>query len=101
VPAGDSGRHKPSADVFSLVSLLLLAYSEQSDQESPGRNNNGPMNAKAVCRLIGEAHHQLKGMSRLGLCLKVVEGRRQARVTHLHFEQEPRLVVFYHAYDLR
>jgi hypothetical protein len=33
--------------------------------------------------------------------LKVVEGRRQARVTHLHFEQEPRLVVFYHAYDLR
>ena len=31
---------------------------------------------------------------RPSLCLKVVEGRRQARVTHLHFEQEPRLVVF-------
>ena len=37
----------------------------------------------------------LKGLSRLGLCLKVGEGRRQARVTHLHFEREPRLVVFY------
>ena len=29
---------------------------------------------------------------RPSLCLKVGEGRRQARVTHLHFEQEPRLV---------
>lgn len=54
------------------------------------------MDAKAVHRLMGEAHHQLKGMSRLGLRLKVGEDRRQARVTHLYFEQEPRLVVFYH-----
>jgi hypothetical protein len=94
VPAGDSGRHKPSADVFSLFSLLLFACSEQLVQESPGRNNNGPTDAKAVCRLIGEAHHQLIGMSRLGLCLKVVEGRRQARVTHLRFQQKPSFVVF-------
>src|SRR6516164_1043453 len=48
VPAGDSGRHKPSADVFSLFSLLLFACSEQLAQESPGRNNNGPMDAEAV-----------------------------------------------------
>ena len=48
------------------------------------------MGAKAVRRLTDEAHHQLKGMSRLGLALKVGEGRRQARVTHLQFEQEPR-----------
>jgi len=49
VPAGDSGRHKSSADVFSLFSLLL-ACSEQLAQEGPGRNNNGPMDAKAVRR---------------------------------------------------
>ena len=33
------------------------------------------MDAKAVRRLIGEAHDQLKGMSRPGLCLKVGERR--------------------------
>jgi hypothetical protein len=33
VPAGDSGRHKPSAAVFSLFSWLLLACTEQLAQE--------------------------------------------------------------------
>jgi hypothetical protein len=71
VPAGDSGRHKPSADVFSLFSLLLLACSEQLAQESPGRNNNGPMDAEAVRRLIGEAlgdHAMQQGASPAGAC---------------------------------
>jgi hypothetical protein len=71
VPAGDSGRHKPSADVCSLFSLLLLACSEQLAQESPGRNNNGPMDAEAVRRLIGEAlgdHAMQQGASPAGAC---------------------------------
>src|SRR6516164_9897359 len=48
VPAGDSGRDKPSVDVFSMFSLLLFACSEQLAQERSGRNNNGPMDP-VVC----------------------------------------------------
>ena len=48
VPRGDSGRDKPSVDVFSMFSLLLFACSEQLAQERSGRNNNGPMDP-VVC----------------------------------------------------
>lgn len=68
--------HQPTSFLVSL----LLACSEQLAQESPGRNNQGPMDAKAVRRLIDKAHHQLKGMSRLGLCLKV--GKRRTGSCH-------------------
>src|SRR5215469_8976342 len=43
VPAGDSGRDKPSVDVFSVFSLLLLACSEQLARERSGPNNNVPL----------------------------------------------------------
>jgi len=83
----------PSTDVFSPFCCCLLraigsGKSWPEPQPADGRENS---------RLTeGKAHHQLKGVGRLGLRFKVGEGRRQARFTQPDLDQEPRHAVFHH-----
>ena len=64
--------------------------------ESPSWNNHRSMDTEAVYRFVGKTQNHLKCVGRFCLCLKVDEGRRQARFIQLDLDQEPRFALFYY-----